>query len=410
MPSDRPTFLASLGVARRINAAGTLTRLGGALMDEAVLAAMAEAATSSVDIAELQSAASARIAALTGAEAGLVTSGASAGLTLATAACLAGWDAARMSALPDTSGMPNRVLMHRTHRNSYDHAVRLAGAHIVDFGHNDRGTGAGVRGIEPWEIEAAVDPQTVACVFVASTGNEADLRTVVEVCHRRGLPVIVDAAAQLPPRENLRRFTALGADLVVFSGGKALGGPQSSGLLIGRRALVGSALLQMMDMDVHPRTWAPAALVDTAALTGTPLHGIGRGFKVGKEEIAGLLCALERFVSRDDKAVQAGWTQRLQAIAQALADVPGLGVRLLPAGAHKAVPMLELRPLAPADLLCRTLHAMPVPIHLGEGAMDEGVLTLNPMTVRPTDDALVVASIRQAVQACAEPDSASANP
>ena len=404
MPSDRPTFLASLGVARRINAAGTLTRLGGALMDEAVLAAMAEAATSSVDIAELQSAASARIATLTGAEAGLVTSGASAGLTLATAACLAGWDAARMSALPDTSAMPSKVLMHRTHRNSYDHAVRLAGAHIVDFGHNDRGTGAGVRGIEPWEIEAAVDTQTVACVFVASSGNDADLRTVVEVCQRRGLPVIVDAAAQLPPRENLRRFTALGADLVVFSGGKALGGPQSSGLLIGRRALVGSALLQMMDMDVHPRTWAPAALVDTQALKGTPLHGIGRGFKVGKEEIAGLLCALERFLSRDDEAVQAGWTQRLQAMAQALADVPGLGVRLLPASARKAVPMLELRSPVAADRLCRTLHAMPVPIHLGEGAMDDGVLTLNPMTVRAADDALVVASIRQAVQACAVPD------
>ncbi len=378
-------------------------------MDPVVLAAMAEAATSSVDIAELQSAASARIAAITGAEAGLVTSGASAGLTLATAACLAGWDAARMSALPDTAGMPSKVLMHRTHRNSYDHAVRLAGAHIVDFGHNDRGTGAGVRGIEPWEIEAAVDGQTVACVFVASATNEADLRTVVEVCHRRRLPVIVDAAAQLPPRENLRRFTALGADLVVFSGGKALGGPQSSGLLIGRRALVGSALLQMMDMDVHPRTWAPAALVDTAALTGTPLHGIGRGFKVGKEEIAGLLCALERFVGRDDQAVQAGWTQRLQAMAQALADVPGLGVRLLPAGSHKALPMLELRPAVPADRLSRQLHAMPVPVHLGEGAMDDGVLTLNPMTVRPTDDALVVASIREAVRACATPDPLPAN-
>lgn len=410
MPSDRPSFLAGLGVSRRINAAGTLTRLGGALMDPVVLAAMAEAASSSVDMAELQSAASARIAALTGAEAGLVTSGASAGLTLATAACLAGWDAARMSALPDTSAMPSKVLMHRTHRNSYDHAVRLAGAHIVDFGHNDRGTGAGVRGIEPWEIEAAIDAQTVACVFVASATNEADLRTVVEVLHRRGLPVILDAAAQLPPRENLRRFVGLGADLVVFSGGKALGGPQSSGLLIGRRALVGSALLQMMDMDVHPRTWAPAGLVDTAALTGTPLHGIGRGFKVGKEEIAGLLCALERFVVRDDAAVQAAWTQRLQAMAQALADMPGLGVCLLPAGSHKAVPMLELRPSVPADQLSRHLHAMPVPVHLGEGAMDDGVLTLNPMTVRPADDALVVASIRDAVQVCAVPDPVSPNP
>ncbi len=167
-----------LGVPRRINAAGTLTRLGGSLMAPAVLLAMAQAAEASVDISELQSAASGVIARCTGAQAGIVTSGAAAGLTLATAACLAGWDVNRMAALPDTRAMPNRILMARTHRNSYDHAIRLAGATIVDIGHNDRGTGAGVRGLEPWEIEAAIDANTAAFLFVATSETLADLPAV----------------------------------------------------------------------------------------------------------------------------------------------------------------------------------------------------------------------------------------
>lgn len=402
------SFLDRLGVPRRINAAGTLTRLGGSLMAPEVLDAMREAASSSVDMAELQSAASRRIAALTGAEAGLVTSGASAGLTLATAACLAGWDAARMAALPDTRGMPARMLMLRTHRNSYDHAVRLAGAQIVDVGHNDRGTGAGVRGIEPWELEAAIDAQTAGFVFVAGAGGAAAadaLPTVVEVLHRHGLPVVVDAAAQLPPADNLRRFVRQGADLVVFSGGKALGGPQASGLLIGRRDLVGSALLQMMDMDVHPATWAPAALVDTARLRGTPLHGIGRGFKVGKEEIAGLLCALERFVACDESARAEAWTQRLRAIAAGLHGAPRLKAALhetRPGG--RAVPALELTfgadghaDPAAAAALCRRLQAQPRPIHLAEDRLDEGVLLVNPIALASQDDAALVAGLRAAL-------------
>jgi L-seryl-tRNA(Ser) seleniumtransferase len=403
-------FLQRLGVPRRLNAAGTLTRLGGALMAPEVLQAMQEAAVASVDVAELQTAASARIAELTGAQAGLVTSGASAWLTLATAACLAGWDSARMAALPDARGMPHRVLMHRTHRNSYDHAVRLAGAQIVDVGHNDRGTGAGVRVLEAWEIEAALDDRTAAFVFVASAESLSQLPVVVEVMHRHGHPVVVDAAAQLPPRENLRRFIAMGADLVVFSGGKALGGPQSSGLLIGRRDLVGSALLQMMDMDVHPLTWAPAGLVDRERLRGTPLHGIGRGFKVGKEEVAGLLCALERFVHVDEAARQRLWSERLRAIEQGLqaqvAARADLRLVLQEAAGQQAVPLLHLHlhlgesgaaAAQAAAALCRRLQSRPLPVHLVEGRLDEGVVSINPLALHPDDDRLLVEAIVQAL-------------
>lgn len=389
-------LLDRLGVARRINAAGTLTRLGGSLMEAEVLAAMNEAAGASVDMAELQTAASRVIAEATHAEAGIVTSGAAAGLTLATAACLARWDVLRMAALPDTRAMPNRVLMARTQRNSYDHAIRLAGAVIVDIGHNDRGTGAGVRGLEDWEIESAIDDRAVALVFVATAETVPELARVAACVHRHGLPVIVDAAAQLPPRANLHAFIDAGADLVVFSGGKALGGPQASGILAGRRELIGSALLQMMDMDVNPLTWSPSPLIDRAALKGIPHHGIGRGFKVGKEEIAGLVTALQRFVARDESALAQQMTERLRAIATTLAGEPGLRTRLVEARPESPVPLLEIAIDGAAHELSRRLQHGQPPVHLGERGADQGVLSINPMTLRPEDDAVLAHCVLQA--------------
>src|SRR5262245_61512449 len=182
---------ARLGVRRRINAAGALTRLGGAVMAPEVVAAMAAAARASVDIGELQDAASARIAAATGAEAGLVTTGAAAALTLAAAAAMARFDVARMAALPHAEGFPRDILLPRTHRTGYAHALAAAGARLVDIGHNDRGAGAGVRGLEAWEIEAALSPSVAAFGFSANPATIADLPTVVAVCTPRGIPVIV---------------------------------------------------------------------------------------------------------------------------------------------------------------------------------------------------------------------------
>src|SRR5262249_48298602 len=163
---------------------------------------------------------------------GLVTTGAAAALTLGTAACLTGLDAARMDRLPDTSGTPHVVVMARPHRNAYDHAIRAAGARLREVGLNDRTVGAGVRGVEPregggrggepWEGEAALDADVVAIAYTATPLMEPPLREVAEVAHRRGLPVLVDAAAALPPLARLRRLLADGADLVAVSGGKAL--------------------------------------------------------------------------------------------------------------------------------------------------------------------------------------------
>jgi D-glucosaminate-6-phosphate ammonia-lyase len=385
---------AALGVKRRINAAGTLTRLGGALMDEEVLDAMAAAARASVDIGELQAAASRVVSKLTAAETGMVTTGAAAALTLAAAAAMTRWDVARMAALPQADGFPNEILLPRTHYTSYAHALRAAGARLVDIGHNDRGTGAGVRGLEAWEIEAAITPRTAAFAFAAQPGNANDLAAVVSTCRKYKIPVIVDAAAQLPPKSNLRRFFDLGADLVAFSGGKAIGGPQASGILAGRRDLVGAALVQQLDMDVSPSTWMPPDLIDTEQMKGLPHHGLGRGFKAGKEEIVGLLVALERFAAADDEATNAALEKRLQRIAQLLGE--SCQKRILPARETGRVPQLHLSVKDPYAVSRRLLAGDP-PVHLSERFAAQCILVVDPQALRPEDDAALAVAVRNAV-------------
>jgi L-seryl-tRNA(Ser) seleniumtransferase len=385
---------AALGVKRRINAAGTLTRLGGALMDPEVVEAMAQAARASVDIAELQAAASRVISRLSTAEAGMVTTGAAAALTLAAAAAMTRWDIARMAALPHADGFPNEILLPRTHYTGYAHALRASGARLVDLGHNDRGTGAGVRGLEPWEIEAAITPRTAAFAFSASPANVADLAAVVSTCAKHKIPVIVDAAAQLPPKSNLRKFIELGADLVAFSGGKAIGGPQASGILAGRRDLVGAALVQQLDMDVSPSTWTPPDLIDTEKMKGVPHHGLGRGFKAGKEEIVGLLVALERFAAADDEAANAALEKRLSNIARGLQNA--CQYKLVPAAETGRVPQLHLTLKQPLEV-SRRLQAGDPPVHLSERFAAHGILVVDPQALRPQDDAPLVAALRAAL-------------
>lgn len=284
------------GVNPVINASGFVTRLGGAFMPPEVLSALTQAAGQSVAIDQLQAAACRFISTATGTEAGIVTCGAAAGLTLATAAMLAGFDLARMEKLPTSDGFPNEVIVAREHRSGYDHAVRAAGAKLIEVGFNEIGAHAGVRRTEAWEYEAAINSNTAGLFFVYSNQQLSLLKQIVEIAHSRNLPVFVDAAAELPPIENLKIIPATGADVVVFSGGKAIRGPQGTGILCGKRELVASAALQMLDMDDFIEMWEPPApLFNKAELKGLPRHGIGRGFKVSKEEVIALLTALEMF-------------------------------------------------------------------------------------------------------------------
>src|SRR5215217_2843401 len=313
-----------LGLRTVINASGTLTRLGGSRMAPKVLAAMADAAASFVPIDALQARADEIIADVTGAEAGYVVSGAAAGLSLGVAACVAGMDVAAMDRLPDTSGLKDEVVVQRGHRNAYDHAIRAVGVRMVEVGYLGY-PGAG--GTNPWQIAAAITERTaaVACPILDTPGT-VSLSEVCQIAHERGVPVIVDAAAELPPRANLRRFITEGADLVVFSGGKAIGGPQASGILAGRADLIASVALQHQDMDVRPETWSWRPALAAGLLSGVPHQGFGRAMKVGREEIVGLITALRHYAAGSDAEDLECWQRCLEPIEQALEGIPGIHV------------------------------------------------------------------------------------
>ncbi|MBV9175302.1 MAG: aminotransferase class V-fold PLP-dependent enzyme [Chloroflexi bacterium] len=374
------TIYAQLGLEPVINAAGTSTRVGGPLMHPRAAAAMAEAASSCVPLDRLEAAASDIIAELTGAEAGYVTAGAAAGLTLAAAACLAGLDIGVMDRLPDTSGLPNEIVVCREQRNGYDHALRAAGARLVDVGMNERVAGAGVRRTEAWEIESAISEHTVAVAYFATPDSAPPLEEVAEVCRRHGAALIVDAAAQLPPAANLRYFIAAGADLVTFSGGKGLRGPQSTGILAGRRDLIMSAALQHLDLDEHWSTWEPPAnLIDRTQLRGFPRHGIGRGFKVAREEIVALLVALRCFAAGDYHADIARFGDYLRTIADGLADLPHVTTNMVGGVEEDRFPHLEvsLNQSRDAFAINRRLKNGSPAVYINESRLHEGTLVVH---------------------------------
>ena len=291
-------YYRALGVEPVIAACGSKTAMGGSKLRSEVMAAMNAAAGIMVEMEDLNCRAGERLAFCTGAEAGLVCSGSAGGLALQAAAVIAGADPARMARLPDTRGMKNEIIIHRAHRFPYDQSYRSVGARFVEIGDGRR--------CQLWELEAALGERTAAVAYLFSpyiTRNALPLAQVCEVAHTKGVPVIVNAASFLPPRANLRRFIAQGADMVVYSGGKAVRGPQGTGILVGRQTLI-----------------------DAARANASPNQAIGRGLKVAKEEIIGLLAALELFVNEDEAAQNARYITMCERAAQALDGLPGLQV------------------------------------------------------------------------------------
>ena len=297
---DPEGIYGALGVKRIITASGSTTAYGGSKIRPEILDAMNKAAGMMVNIDELNRAASRIIADATGAEAGFVSSGAAGGLVLQAAAVIAGSDPAKMSRLPDASGMKNEIIIHKSHRFPYDQCYESVGAKFVEIGDGRR--------CQPWQLEAAFTENTAAVAYLFSpfiTRRAIPFPQVCEIAHARGVPVIVDAASMTPPRSNLRRFTAEGADMVIYSGGKAVRGPQGTGILCGR-----------------------ADLIDAAFANASPHQFIGRGMKVAKEEIVGLLRAIQIFMNEDEDAEMARYRRMAQQVVDALAEAPGLRVTL----------------------------------------------------------------------------------
>jgi len=387
-----------LGVAPIINASGSVTRLGGAPMSAAVLDAFRAAAQQWVPLDQLQAAASRTIARITGAEAGLVTAGSAAALTLGAAAVLAGDSLQRIERLPQADGFPHELVVARTHRNGYDHAVRAAGAKLVEVGFDEVLAGAGVRRVEAWEYAAAFHEQTAGVLYTYAPQAQPPLKEVVEIAHRHGLPVLVDAAGELPPRSNLKLAAETGADLVAFSGGKAIRGPQSTGILCGRRDLIASAALQMLDMDDHWALWEPPPdFIDKGRLAGMPRHGIGRALKVSKEEIVALVTALTAFVGSDPAVENQAQRQRLVAIMHELQGVASCELIESPDG--ERMPWLEVAVLPSAAVnareICRNLRRGSPPIYVGHGKLDQQKLVISPLCLREEDVRLLVRRLRE---------------
>ena len=297
---DPDGIYSSLGVKRAITASGSTTAYGGSKTRPEIHDAMNKASRMMVSLDDLNRAASRIIADATGAEAGFVASGAAGGLVLQAAAVIAGSDPAMMDRLPDSSGMKNEIIIHKSHRFPYDQCYTSVGAKFVEIGDGRR--------CQPWQLEAAFTENTAAVAYLFSpfiTRRAIPFPELCEIAHSRGVPVIVDAASMLPPRSNLRRFTAEGADMVIYSGGKAVRGPQGTGILCGREDLI-----------------------DAAFANAAPHQFIGRGMKVAKEEIVGLLRAIEIFVSEDEEAEMARYRSMAQQVVDALAEVQGLRVTL----------------------------------------------------------------------------------
>ena len=269
-------------------------------MPSAVVKAMEDASHWFVDLDELNEKAGAVIATLTGAEAGLVTAGSAAGMILEAAACMAGTDPAKVNRLPDTTGMKNEIVIHRGQRVVYDHSFRAAGARLVEIGLSHH--------TYEWELHEAINENTAAVAYIFGPRQNSALPfpTVVDIAHEKGVPVIVDAAAMLPPPENLTRYVEMGADMVSFSGGKGVLGPQSTGILCGRQDLLEAAYANA----------APNS------------DGIGRAAKVCKEEIAALITALELFVDTDHQALMAKWRAGCEHIVSALQGLDGVTLEL----------------------------------------------------------------------------------
>jgi L-seryl-tRNA(Ser) seleniumtransferase len=328
-----------LGVRRVINASATFTRLGGSLMPPEVMDAMAEASRAFVDLFELERAVSREIAALVDVPAAYVTSGASAGLLLSSLACMTGpdlVDIARFAARPDA--WPRReIVVQAAQRNPYDRVLTLAHARMVEVGDTWQ--------TFDWELEGAIGPETAAVFHFAGlrmAGGALPLADVIRIAHRRNVPVVVDAAAQVLPASNLHDLVAAGADLVLFSGGKAIRGPQASGLVLGDERLVRAC-------REH----------------GAPNQRLGRPLKVGKEELVGLLVAVRRFLALDADAVRERWEAQVAAWVTALGAVPGIRVeRDFPGEAGLPVPRARIT-LDPAvhgpadDIAARLLDGEP---------------------------------------------------
>jgi L-seryl-tRNA(Ser) seleniumtransferase len=367
--ATRPASLyQELGVRPVINCKGAYTMIGASKKWPELDAAMAEASRQFVYIEELQEKVGERLAKLVGSEAAMVTTGAAGAITLGTCACLTATDEDKVRRLPDLTGMRSEVLIEKSHRNPFDHAVRDTGVKLVEFESKD-------------QLRNAISPRTAMLYFLGGGGHgeEEDLvsfEDCLAICKPAGVPVMMDAANLIPPWENVRKLAVLGTDLICISGGKHMRGPQCSGILAGRRDLVSAAL-----MNSSPNEDA-----------------FGRPLKVGREEIIGVWLACEKYAKLDFAALDRQLLEQAEYLARELRKIPGLEVSFAPYEKHRRIH----RVVAQWDERAVGLTADEVERRLLEGEPRIAVLRNQPQGLKfalfladPGDERLVARRMRE---------------
>jgi uncharacterized pyridoxal phosphate-dependent enzyme len=360
-------YFRELGVRPFINAAGTYTAMTASLMPPEVMEAIAYASRNYVMLDELHDKVGARIAARLRCEAAMVTSGAASALTLGTAAVLTGMDRRKMVDLPNLTGMKSEVIVQKSHRFGYEHAVRNCGVRLVEVE-------------TPDDLERAVNEKTAMMLFYNNNNKEGRIQDAefVRLGKKHAVPTLNDAAADVPPVENLWKYTGMGFDLVAFSGGKGLRGPQSAGLLLGRRDLVAAARLN------------------------APPNGntIGRGMKVNKEEMVGMLAALELYLETDHAQEARDFEKRADVIRKSAIAIPGVSAEIFVPEVANHVPHVRVSwdagaaGMKPADVVKALLDGEP-----SIGTRSEGdALVFGVWMMRPGEEKIVARRLRQVLE------------
>ena len=350
-----------LGTRKLINGSGTITTLGGSLMPEPVLQAMSEAAGAFIDLHELGRKAGEYLARRIGVESAYISCGAASGMQLSAAACLTDRDSGKVAALPHTDGWKNEFVISLVDRHTYIHqGIEICGGKLVRVGTETEVTAR--------DILDGLSQHTAAIVFFLGKQSAEQLAEVVAGANHMNVPVIVDAAAQVPPRSNLTEIVNTGASLVVFSGGKGIRGPQSSGLVLGKRQNV-----------------------DAVRLNANPYSAIGRGMKVGKEEIMGLVAAVDCFLEGSDHEDRERWNAQAETIVACVQSLPGIRAYVMAEG-QDAAP--DFAPRAYIDLdneetgrqvIANMLSGEP-PIAIRRSP---GGILVDPMTLMPGEEQIV---------------------
>lgn len=361
-------LLRELGVRPFINAAGTYTTHSGSLMRPEVMEAINDSSQYFVEVDELHDAVGKRIASMVGSEAAMVTAGAASALTLGTAATITGVDRQKIEQIPDLTGMKNEVIIQKSHRWDYDHGIRNAGIRFVEV-------------TSSAELESAINEKTAMMFFLNYANGRGEIRDAefAALGKKHGIPTFNDCAADVHPVENVSKWIKMGFDLVCFSGGKGLMAPQSSGLLLGRADLIAAA---RANNSPHSAT-------------------IGRGMKVNKEEMLGIMVALESFLQRDHAKEWQEWERRANLIIASATSVPGVKAEMYLPEVFNRWPHIRVTwdetklGIKPADVIHKMRAGEPsILVWSADNTLDLGVITL-----KPGEDRIVARRLKQELQA-----------